>query len=119
MNMSPEVISTFREKPKTTTAWWAMGLGLGTLLLAGPTLGIFAAVIRPMIDQVSGEQVGAVIGFGLAAVALALPVIALVAGIRALKKGERSWVVWVGFVPAILVSAFWVFMIVGEFVFPH
>ena len=119
MNMNPEVISTFREKPRTKTAWWAMGLGLGTLLLAGPTLGIFAAVIRPMIDRVSGENVGAAAGFGLGVVALALPVFALVAGIRAFKKGERSWVLWVGFVPAILVGAFWVLMIVGEFMFPH
>ena len=118
ISMKKEVISKFKEKPRTKTAWWAMGLGLGTIL-GGPMLGIFAAVVRPMIDKASSENVGATIGFGVMIFALALSVSALVAGVRAFKKGERSWVLWVGFVPAILVGAFWVFMIIGEFIFPH
>jgi hypothetical protein len=116
--MKKEVISKFKEKPRTKTAWWAMGLGLGTIL-GGPMLGIFAAVVRPMIDKASSENVGAVAGFGSMIVALILSVSALVTGVCAFKKGERSWVLWVGFVPAILVGAFWVFMIIGEFIFPH
>lgn len=116
--MEKEVISKFKEKPKTKTAWRAMYLGLATLLIP-PFLGIFAAVIRPIIDKASGENTGAAMGFGSGVLALALSVSALVAGIRAFKKGERSWVLWVGFIPAILVGAFWVFMIIGEFIFPH
>ena len=116
--MKKEVISKFKEKPKTKIAWWAMGLGLGTILV-WPMLGIFAAVVRPMIDEASSENVGAVAGFGSMIVALILSVSALVTGVLAFKKGERSWVLWVGFVPAILVGAFWVFMIIGEFIFPH
>ncbi|HAS33994.1 hypothetical protein A3J91_00090 [Candidatus Peribacteria bacterium RIFOXYC2_FULL_58_10] len=117
MHQAP--ISTFREKPRTALAWWAMGLGLGTLLLGGPTLGIFAAVVSPALDRTFGGNVAGIVGFCLAAAALILPVCALVAGILALRKGERSWVLWVGFVPAILACAFWAFMIVGEFLFPH
>ena len=116
--MKKEVISKFKEKPRTKTAWWAMGLGLATILVY-PLLGIFAAVVRPMIDKASNENVGAVAGFGSMIVALILSVSALVTGVCAFKKGERSWVLWVGFVPAILVGAFWVFMIIGEFIFPH
>jgi hypothetical protein len=116
--MKKEVISKFKEKPRTKTAWWAMGLGLATILVY-PLLGIFAAVVRPMIDKASNENVGAVAGFGSMIVALILSVSALVTGVLAFKKGERSWVLWVGFVPAILVGAFWVFMIIGEFIFPH
>ena len=116
--MEKEVISKFKEKPKTKTAWRAMYLGLATLLIP-PFLGIFAAVIRPIIDKASSENTGAAMGFGSGVLALVLSVSALVAGIRAFKKGERSWVLWVGFVPAILVGAFWVFMIIGEFIFPH
>lgn len=116
--MKNEVISTFKEKPKTKTAWWAMRLGLGTILV-GPLLGIFTAVIRPLIDKASSENVGATIGFGVGVISLILSVSALVAGTRAFKKGERSWVLWVGFVPAILIGAFWIIMIIGEFIFPH
>jgi len=116
--MKKEIISRFREKPKTKTAWWAMGLGLATFFI--PTfLGIFAAVIRPIIDTASSENFGVVIGFGAGIFALILAISSLVMGICAFKKGERSWVLWVGFVPSILVAAFWIFMIVGEFVFPH
>lgn len=118
--MKKEVISKFKEMPKTKTAWWAMGLGLGTLLVM-PILGIFASVIRPMIDPISvnSENTGARIGFGVGVVALIFSISAIVAGVSAFKKGERSWVLWVGFVPAILVGAFWIFMIIGEFIFPH
>ena len=116
--MANAVISKFREKPKTKTAWWAMGLGLSVFMM-GPMLGTFAAVIRPMIDKATSENIGAVIGFLFGIFALALSIAALVTGIRAYRKGERSWVMWVGFVPAILVGIFWVFMVVGEFVVPH
>jgi hypothetical protein len=117
--MKNEVISKFKEKPRTKTAWRAMGLGLATFLLGPMLTGIFTAVIRPMIDRASGENTGAAIGFNLGIVSLILSVFAIVTGIRAFKKGERSWVLWVGFVPAILSGAFWVFMIIGEFIFPH
>ncbi|MGA7677744.1 MAG: hypothetical protein WCA51_05150 [Dehalococcoidia bacterium] len=116
--MEKEVSSKFKEKPKTKMAWWAMGLGLSSILIF-PFFGIFAAVIRPIIDKASSEIVGVVVGFGSIIVALILLVSALVTGVRAFKKGERSWVLWVGFVPAILVGVFSVFMIIGEFIFPH
>ena len=115
--MKKEVISKFKEKPRTKIAWWAMGLGLATILVY-PLLSILT-VVRPMIDKAIGENIGAAVGFGSMIVLLILSVSALVVGVCALKKGERSWVLWVGFVPAILVGALCVFMIIGEFIFPH
>ncbi len=116
--MKKQIISKFKEKPKTKTAWWAMGLGLAVIF--SPTFfGIFAAVIRPLIDKVTSENIGAAIGFSLIPALLILLVAALATSISAFKKGERSWVLWIGFVPAILGCAFWVLMIIGEFVFPH
>ena len=67
--MSREIISRFNEKPKTRTAWWAMGLGLAALLVP-PFLGIFAAFIRPLIDRAAGEATGIAMGFGGAAAAM-------------------------------------------------
>lgn len=116
--MTRVVISKFREKPKTKTAWWAMGLGLATFL-GGPIMGINAAVIQPMIAKVGGEYLGTVISFGMMIATLGILIAALIAGIRALKMGERSWTVWVGFVPAVLACVFWLLMVVGELVFPH
>ena len=90
--MKNEIISKFREKPRTKTAWWAMGLGLATIL-GGPALGIFAAVIRPIIDKASMEgrensgNLGANIGFGAGAVVLILSVSAIITSVRAYKKG--------------------------------
>lgn len=116
--MKREIISHFKEKPRTKTAWWAMRLGLSTILVV-PILVIFAAVFRPIIEKASGEIAGAAAGLTTILFSFVLSVAALVAGIRAYRKGERSWVLWIGFVPAILVGAFWVFVIIGEIMFTH
>ncbi|MEY4744994.1 MAG: hypothetical protein RL272_939 [Candidatus Parcubacteria bacterium] len=116
--MANQVIGGFSEKPRTKTAWWAMGLGLGALC-SGPFLGIFGAVISPAIAKAFGDRVAAGAGVAVAAAALAMTVSAFAVGIRAFRIGERSWVLWLGFVPAVLGCAFWVFTLVGEFLFPH
>lgn len=113
-----EIASKFSDSPKTKTAWLSMGLGITTLFVP-PFLGIFAAVIRPIIDKASSENTGAAIGFGVGIVVLVLSVSALVLGIIAYKKGERSWALWVGFIPAILVCVLFILMLIGEFIFPH
>ena len=117
--MKNEIISKFKEKPRTKTAWWAMWLGLSTVLGGPMLLGIYTAVIRPIIDITISENAGQIIGFGSMIVALISLISALVLGIVAFRKGERSWVLWLGFIPAILAGVFWIFMIIGEFIFPH
>lgn len=76
-------------------------------------------LFRPLIDEASSENVGAVAIFGSMIIAFVLSISALVTGFRVFKQGERSWVLWVGFIPAILAGLFWIFMIMGEFIFPH
>jgi len=116
--MEKEIISKFKEKPKTKIAWLAMWLGLATLLMP-PFLGIFGAVILPIIEKAGDGNIGGIIGFCFAIFALAFSISAFVIGFCAYKKGERSWVLWLGFIPAILIGTFWVFMIAGEFLFSH
>lgn len=96
----------------------ACALGLATFL-EGPLLGINAAAVRPILDGIVGEQSGAVIATVLAIPVICLTPAALIAGIRALKAGERSWPVWTGFIPAVLSVVFWGMMIAGEFLLPH
>lgn len=95
-----------------------MYAGLASLLVP-PFLGIFAAFIRPVIDKASSENTGVAMGFGGAMLALFLSVYALITGIQAYRQGEHSWIVHVGLISAILIAAFWIFMIIGEFLFPH
>ena len=113
-----KIVSTFKEKPKSRIAWRAMWLGLATILI-GPILGIFAAVIRPIIDKVAGPTIGIPFGFTAVILTFMLSISAIVTGIRALKSGERSYILWIGFIPALLSGAFWIFMIIGELLFPH
>ena len=116
--MNPKVISQFKERPKLCITWWAMGLGLSTVFL-GPLLGISAAVIVPALAKAFGEGTSRAFGFNFGLIALLLTIAALVVGSIALRKGERSWVLWLGFIPALLGGAFWLFMIIGEIAFPH
>lgn len=116
--MKVKILSKFNEKPKTKTAWLAMWLGIFTFFVPS-FLGISAAVIVPLIRRISSDTIASSIGLSFAVLALGITFVALVAGIRAYRFGERSWVLWIGFIPAILISCFWVFMIIGEFIFPH
>lgn len=104
--------------PRTKLGKRTMVLGL-IAIFSGPILGVFGAVISPMIDRATSENTGRIIGFGVGAAISALCITALVTGIRAYKQGERSMGFWIGFVPAILAAGLFILMIIGEFIFPH
>ena len=116
--MKHEIISRFGDKPKLKITRWAMGLGIAAFLFV-PFLNFFAMVLRPLIDKSAGEEVGRAIGFNIGLFPIPLALTALVLGMISHHRGERSWAMWVGYLPGVVLTAFWVFMIVGEFVFPH
>jgi hypothetical protein len=120
--MNRNQFSTFGRKPAAKVAWWALWLSIISLLVV-PSLGAVNTILRPLLDPASGNPGGPrgfiPMGFVSGVLSFILAVSALVAGIRAYKMGERSWVVWVGLVLAIIVSLFWTFMFVGGILFPY
>jgi hypothetical protein len=115
--MEKEIISTFKERPKTRIAWWAMGLGLATVL-TNPFFSLLTA-LRPILSRIITGKIFLLSSISLMVFSLLLAIAALVVSIIAFKKGERFWVMWLGFIPAILGCVFWIVMIAGEFLFPH
>lgn len=116
--MKQPIVSHFSDKPVHRLTWWAMGLGLPTLFL-GPLLGFSASVVLPAIARAWGNTTGQSFGISFGLFAFLLTIAAIVVGSISLRRGERSWVLWLGYLPALLAGVFWVFMIVGELVFPH
>lgn len=116
--MDKQIISSFKETPKKRISWWTMGLGLASVLI-GPLLGLYASVIRPLLSGLIDENRSGAFGLNLGLFSLVISVTAVILGIIALRKGERSWAVWLGFIPALISLVFWLVMIIGELIFPH
>jgi hypothetical protein len=88
--MPRETLNRFGDRPRTKLAWWSMGLGSGALLL------LVATSVLPDVDLSWGEL--NVVPSLLLLTGLA----ALVIGIAAYRRGERSFVLWIGLVPGVL-----------------
>jgi uncharacterized membrane protein len=104
--------------PKTKLEKWAMWLGL-LPFFSGPILGISAALVVPLISRTTSEKVASTIGFSLGIGLIVLTITAFVLNILVYRTGNRSLSMWIGLIPSILALLFWIFMIVGEFAFPH
>lgn len=106
-------------KRKTVDTERLVWMGLLSIAVV-PFLGLLNALFRIVFDPASFQpstlfypvMVGVLFSLGFA-------IATLVDFIQYRKMGERSWKMWVGFIPAFLVFCFWMFMIVGELVFPH
>lgn len=97
----------FKKKPKFAITWWAMALGI-LALLELPLFGLYSLVTRRM----GAVEFGPIIGIA----GIILTTAATVLGFIAIKKGERSWVLWLGFGPGLLLAAFWVLMLIAEII---
>jgi hypothetical protein len=106
-------MGTFKEKPKAKIGWWAMGLGLATLL-GVPLVSILTLVILPAFGDDFNEAMGQTIGVSMGVFSLLAGAAATVVGIIALRRGERSWAVWLGLVLAILTLVGWGLMILSD-----
>lgn len=105
-------------KPKLKITWLVLVLGLLSCL------GFISISINSVIQFLS-TVVSPILGHGLSPVfiiaifSIISALISIVTGIYTYRKGERSWVLWLGFIPAILTCAFWIFLIVGELILSH
>lgn len=115
--MDDRSVSQIKSPPISRAARWAIGLSVSAVL-AIPLLGILSALIRQLLDPVSGARTVAP-GFTGAIISLALSAAALVAGMRAFRQGDRSWVVLAALILSVLVGGFWVFMILGSILSPQ
>lgn len=105
------VISTFKSRPHTKDTWHAMWFGVSGLLIF-PLLGLIVGAINMLLGGTIGPLAisgGLLTIFGSSVFAI----FSLVLSIRALRAGERSWVMWLGLVSASIVASFWAFMIIG------
>lgn len=116
--MKKEIISQFRETPRTKLGWWSFGLSIGAIM-SGPILGTFAAAIRPLIDKALNENLGATIGFVFGGVIVVIIIVDFILSIMAFGKGERSWAVWVALVFSTIAVCMLTALVIGEFAFPH
>lgn len=118
--MANKVVSKFKEDPKLPVTKKAMWFGIGSFVWAFVVVNV-PYWITMYYRDIKGKEVpiSPWIGLSLIFVELILAIVALNFGMKGYKQGERSWVLWIGLVPAILVALFFVIFIVGEFVFPH
>jgi len=102
-------VNIIRGKPKLRLAWVAMALGLAALLEI-PLFALYSLIGRQM--QRAGVQSGPGVGiFGIL-----ITLVAFITSFIIYRKGERSWVLWVGLISAIVIGAFWLLMIIAEIV---
>ncbi len=117
--MGTAIVSKFKEKPRNKSTWRAMWFSISSFLVF-PVVRLLIGVVNRVLGSMSDSRPTAVSpGMLIATSSLGLAITGLVLSIRAFRTGERSWVVWLGLVISALVTLFWVFMIFGEFIFPH
>ncbi|HAQ02519.1 TPA: hypothetical protein DEP30_01465 [Candidatus Nomurabacteria bacterium] len=106
--MEKQIISKFKELPKLKITWWVFGFFVYLIL------GIIAYMIMrtiplnqniyPDIYDMKIEGVSRLLKIVMIEIITSIPVFIL--GIIAYRKGERSWILWLGFIPAIFINLF-------------
>lgn len=111
--MGREAISKFKDKPINKSTWTGMWLGIASIFIF-PILGINAKFIRPLADNYLGEGRGAIAALIIAISCIALAIVAFVLNIKSYRKGERSWVMWIGLAPSVLIGILFAVIIGAE-----
>jgi len=102
-------------RPASRLGWWAFWLGFATATW-GALLTSLPGLLGPFMEDAA---VRIPIGLTSAILEIVLAISALVAGILALRRGERSWLTLLAFVAALLIGGFWIFFALGEVIWPH
>ena len=99
----------FFHTPHTQPGWWAVGLfGLFAILFL-----INSTVFIPAAEPLPIPRV-ALIAYGLVMLACGLAS-GIVGFVSVVRSSERSWMVWLAILPGLFV----LFLLIGEFLFPH
>lgn len=103
-------------KPTTVLGWWVFGLGLATVLM-GPGVFLIPQLARRL--GAAGMPVRIPMGMASVLVEVVLAVATIAVAVPAFRRGERSWLTLLAFVPAVVVGGFWILFAAGEVFFPH
>lgn len=107
--MKAKTESSVWSRPGTKVGMWAVSLGIVYVVLSIINSAIFM--------QLSGKTWWGqplLPFYGIFMLACGL-VAGILGSIAVIKKRERSWLVWLSILPGVLV----VFLLMGEFLFPH
>lgn len=107
------ISSGLKSKTSDNKSWSSMWLGLASLLTF-PILGASAAVLRPYLDETFGSTIGTVATVIVALLCIAFIIYALVVNIRTFRRGERSWVMWLGLIPVSIIGLLLFYLVGAE-----
>lgn len=105
-------------QPSSRLGWSAFWLGVATLFW-GRLLLALPAWLGPLPEGAGSRLVSMPLAMAGVALEVALTVAALVVGVIALKRGERSWFNLVALGLAVTVGGFWLFIALGEVLLPR
>ena len=99
----------FLGRPSTRFGWWSVGLGVTFVVLFIINAAMF---MTPTGDGLWRQVVLPFYGIFMLLCGLAAGIVGLIAVIR---RGERSWAVWLTILPGLFV----LFLLLGEILVPH
>lgn len=112
--MNAEVKHLSKEGQRTL--WF----GLGALVWAMVIINV-PMIVRQVMESAGGDPTPfpPVLGLLMIAVEAGLAITGVVFGVKALRKGERSGLFWLGFIIAVLVCILITMFILGEIFIEH
>ncbi len=110
-------------QPSSRLGWWAFWLGFATFFWGRLLLALLGPLVqgdgsRPIPMSHAFSVLTSPFGLGVA-LEVVLTVAALITGVLALKRGERSWFNLVGLALALTIGGFWLFIALGEVLLPR
>ncbi|MFA6514300.1 MAG: hypothetical protein WCT50_03380 [Patescibacteria group bacterium] len=117
--MKKQTISKFKQPPQLKITWWVSSFFIYLIL------GIIAYMIIKIIplnqniysDIYDMKIAGVSRLLKIVIVEIIFSIPTFILGIIAYRKGERSWILWLGFIPAIIINVFLMLGILYSLIF--